>query len=162
LSTRKSAVVLIAAHVIGILWVVIGADLFKHFMAFLRRKSALPASGVTMNTKQRRAIWIGVAIIVLMGLVPPWCIARYGTCLQSGGYKLILDPPSVGGIDVSRLIIQWFLVVVVVGAYLVVVRRPNEPVSTKPVYCSICGAEFRGDEFICVCPSHLPGRLKMK
>jgi len=26
-----------------------------------------------MNKKQRIALWIGVALIVLTGLFPPWC-----------------------------------------------------------------------------------------
>jgi hypothetical protein len=76
-----------------------------------------------MNTKGHRALWIGVAVIVCMGLVPPWCQNNGdGTCLRSIGYQLILDPPYAGGIDLSRLLIQWFLVVVVVGAYVVTAK----------------------------------------
>ena len=71
-----------------------------------------------MNRKQRWVLWIGVSIIALMGLCPPWMESyRYGAT-RSIGYAPILAPPksTTVRIDVIRLLLQWASVAVVIGA----------------------------------------------
>ncbi len=64
-----------------------------------------------MNRKQRRAIWVGVVLIVLMGLLPPWQRVYGRDGRVSASYSLLFDPPENAVIDTTRLLIQWFLVV---------------------------------------------------
>lgn len=67
---------------------------------------------LAMSRTQRRAIWTGVTLIVLMGVIPPWAY-RGG----SEGYSLIFHPPNnYSSIDVTRLLIQWMIVSVVMIA----------------------------------------------
>ncbi len=75
--------------------------------------------------KQRWAIWIGVTIIALMGLCPPWMEAyRYGAA-RFIGYAPIFAPPksATAGIDMMRLFLQWFTVAVAVGTWMATAER---------------------------------------
>jgi hypothetical protein len=86
-----------------------------------------------MDRNPRNAIRVGVAVIVMMGLFPPWTQhLRYGN--DSIGYSPIFYPPSQGtlvGIDISRLLVQWFLVFVVLAAYMYLSRSIGS--------CPYCG-----------------------
>ena len=73
-----------------------------------------------MNKKQKVAILVGVGIIVLMGLFPPWCwnTPRDGQYIhRSGEYDLLFSGSDYSGqrgdeIDVTRLVIQWIVVAI--------------------------------------------------
>jgi len=91
--------------------------------------------------RRRMWIWIGFALFLIVGVVPPWTrTLRYeGQILSTNpaGHYLLFDPP-IGkresfafvsyAIDVPRLVLLWVLVVVVTigGAYLTTPTRPRE------------------------------------
>lgn len=85
-----------------------------------------------MNTKQKIVIWIGVVILVLMILIPPWIInfISEGAVLTAhDGYRFILtnDPLSprwveFSYVNVSQLLIQILVVVLVSGAIVLVFK----------------------------------------
>ena len=79
------------------------------------------------NKKQKTILIIGVAIIILMGLFPPWtCTYTYESesSKTSSGYAFIANPPKVRGftfgtfgfeLDISRLCVQWIVVIFATG-----------------------------------------------
>jgi len=77
-----------------------------------------------MNTKQKIVLWIGITIIVVMGVFPPW-VQRGGLVEKSDGYSFILKEPEhfeMGWFprpDVSRLFIQWVMVAVITAGFIV-------------------------------------------
>ncbi len=92
-----------------------------------------------MNLKQKVCIWIGIASFVLMGLLPPW-VYRFDSDVvrmeASAGYSFLTSPPApkegyyaeqgdfiTVRIDVTRLLIQWAMVVVLVGGLFVTLRE---------------------------------------
>lgn len=58
-----------------------------------------------MNKRQRITLWVGIGVIVLMGLFPP---ASLSTSKRS---SIVVDTP--------RLLIQWGVVIVVTGGLFV-------------------------------------------
>jgi hypothetical protein len=67
-----------------------------------------------MNRIQQLTVIIGVAIMVLMGLMPPWYFSiGYGAYFK-GGYGFLFFPPSHNDfapvINLSRLLIQWAVI----------------------------------------------------
>ena len=87
-----------------------------------------------MNAKQRRLLQIGIAAAVLMGIFPPWTDSfQYETVHSQGaaGYSFILDPPKAEllhsiTIDLSRLVVQWVVVVLAVGGSVLYCRGPSK------------------------------------
>ncbi len=85
-----------------------------------------------MNKKQKIALWFGVGLFVVMGIVPPWCLEE--TPL---GYAFLAAPPTwlrqtprgriktrAGmRVDTERLAIQWVLVGVLTGAAIFSLRN---------------------------------------
>lgn len=81
-----------------------------------------------MNPKQRKHLWIGITVFVLMGLFPPCYISRTGE--QS--YTFLFQPllaDTNWAIDTHRLYVQWIMVAVVTGG-LMLKSHGSEP--TKP------------------------------
>jgi len=81
---------------------------------------------MNINKKQKKFVVIGVAVIILMGLFPPWTYTyNYKTAYskQPAGYGFILEPPKkkkqamTYGIelDVTRLSVQWIIVLMATG-----------------------------------------------
>lgn len=85
-----------------------------------------------MNWKQKICMWIGIAVIVLMGLYPPW-IAKdtvHGGSSQAcpqfsflmprllERLEFVLEKPPCQ-IHVVQLVIQWVVVAVVTGGLMV-------------------------------------------
>lgn len=86
-----------------------------------------------MDRKQLVAMWIGIAAIALMCLVPPWVAevadtprVTFGNMLgparccstvrYARGYALIILPPrGAAGVDAGRLAVQSFVVVLLAG-----------------------------------------------
>lgn len=85
-----------------------------------------------MTKKQKIVTWLGIIVVVIMGLFPPWKALISNIILtQIVGYRFIFNPYYTFGevegweremtiiqIDVIRLLVQWILVVVLVGSYL--------------------------------------------
>jgi polyferredoxin len=79
-----------------------------------------------MNKKQKKVIWIGLIIFILMGLFPPWiddveCFNPSSEPSHSGGtvfvtrsYGFLFIPPrGMAFVDLTRLLVQWLLVIAV-------------------------------------------------
>ena len=80
-----------------------------------------------MNWKQKICLWIGIVVIVMMGLFPPWMATAPGEGnYVAGGYGFILFPRDQFGeslwlarIDFGQLAAQWAMVAVVTGGLIV-------------------------------------------
>jgi hypothetical protein len=97
-----------------------------------------------MNRRQIAVIWIGLLLVVGMGLVPPWRktlnLSSGFRAEQSAGYALIWNAPEDSGwyithqIDHARLIIQW----VITGAVgLCIVMLLKSSVVPQPAAASV-------------------------
>lgn len=96
-----------------------------------------------MNDKQKKCLWAGIALIVAMGLFPPWVCERetkiafghgeWKSITEPGPYSWIGDPPgkinSQGYlyirpkfVDLYRLGIQYFVVSVVTAGLIITLR----------------------------------------
>ena len=90
-----------------------------------------------LNVTQRGMILAGIAVIVLMGLFPPWTYTFKASGIyseESAGYSFIAFPPSrkrerpAHGvkIDMSRLLLQWGVTIASSGfGVLATVKRKN-------------------------------------
>ena len=91
-----------------------------------------------MSPKQKTILWIGIVLIVIMGLYPPWIITgswQGGQTENPGGYYFLTNPPTpdykettgIPGakVDFSRLVIQWIIVVVIAGGLIISVRSKS-------------------------------------
>lgn len=85
-----------------------------------------------MNTKRRVTLLVGGLILGAMLLMPPWINKGYSP--RSGhysvplGYRFIFDAPSGGGIDVSRLFVQFAATALVFGGLFAFFQdRPPKP-----------------------------------
>ncbi|MCK5708093.1 MAG: hypothetical protein KAI43_10610 [Candidatus Aureabacteria bacterium] len=93
-----------------------------------------------MNFKQKIVLWIGIAIIVGMGIFPPWKVERgkksnmfnevfnddkyTPSLIISNGYHFLFNPPSrAKGIDVGRLFVQIGLVTIITGGLLLTIKK---------------------------------------
>jgi hypothetical protein len=91
-----------------------------------------------MNTKQLRTLLVGLVLIVLMGLFPPWIYTYEGVFHswryeRRAGYRFILNPPPrapapndasmEAHIDGLILAIQCVTVAIIVGGIIVTQRE---------------------------------------
>lgn len=106
----------------------------------------------SLNQKQKITLWVGIVIVALTGLFPPWnsiqTIATAGGAIRStrsAGYALIFMPP-VGlephvkhnfpldvldvEVDTTRLAIELVFTLVVLGGLLVVLRNGKSDATT--------------------------------
>ena len=88
-----------------------------------------------MNKKQKICLWIGIAIIVLMSLFPPWFYthARITEVQTNAGYHFLLIPPlpydKVGSgirLDTSRLFVQWVVIAIITSGLIVTFKDKKE------------------------------------
>jgi hypothetical protein len=91
-----------------------------------------------INTTQRVIILSGMAVIVLMGLYPPWTYTFKSSITyseQPAGYGFIASPPRTiadslmhgAKMDMSRLLIQWAVTIAASCAgVLVTAKRKDE------------------------------------
>jgi len=81
---------------------------------------------MSINQMQKKLIVIGIALFILMSLFPPWTYTYKYESIYSEeptGYGFIFSPPNkklpyaVHGIkiDMSRLFIQWVIVLAATG-----------------------------------------------
>jgi hypothetical protein len=72
-----------------------------------------------MNRIQIIILWIGIAVIVVMGIFPPWMKSIQGAIKQNG-YDFILAPPEIYcHINTPRLYVQWIMVAVITCGFVV-------------------------------------------
>jgi len=72
-----------------------------------------------MNQRQKKCLWVAIAVFVLMGLFPPWQ-KDYGR-FSSSGYTFIFEE-NRRPIDINLLAVQWILVAVVTGGLMLTFR----------------------------------------
>jgi hypothetical protein len=94
---------------------------------------------VNMKACALIALWVGVGLMLLMGLYPPWVVYTYrtgdmpmsGGPLSSYGHAFLFNPPWTLGsrpgqyafVDLSRLIVQWVVVASVTVALVLTLNR---------------------------------------
>ena len=88
-----------------------------------------------MNRKQKTFLWIGIAVIVLMGIFPPW-ISKVeilnSTNQRNAGYGCILNPPTTNSptwyvrIDTSRLSVQWVVIAVITSGLILTFKGKKD------------------------------------
>jgi len=125
---------------------------------------SLPHSGSTfrtekqavMNDRQRIVLCVGLVVMAVMGLRPPWVVTfdnGYVHSRTDAGYGLVWDPPARprGGItiDASRLAVMWVAVGLVTAVGLLLAgRRWSSPKSMRnlsvgdrvtSITCGNCG-----------------------
>jgi len=74
-----------------------------------------------MAARQKTVVWIGVALIVGTGLYPPWVAVwgREGVRKPAGYHWLLFPPPDqILEIDLSRLLVEWTLIVAIAAALI--------------------------------------------
>jgi len=75
-----------------------------------------------MNKAQLFIMWIGIALIVLMGLFPPLAATIHGG-IEFKGYGFVLSRHGTGvHIYFARLLIQWFIVGIVTVGVIVTLK----------------------------------------
>lgn len=92
-----------------------------------------------MNKKQKVVFLVGVGIIVIMGLIPPWYYHSVRSLDQriafeiNGDYGSLFSPPSsdlprfnirdtLVLIDLSRLLVQWAVVAIATAGIVLVLQ----------------------------------------
>ncbi len=88
-----------------------------------------------LNENQKLFLWLGIAIIVAMGLYPPWKFINESPT----SFGFLYMPPSVVGqppvkLDISRLLVEWSLVGFVTAGLIVTAQ--NAPAKNKSVAAS--------------------------
>ena len=79
-----------------------------------------------MNRTHLIILWIGIILIVLMGLFPPWTLILEGS-VGTLGYAFILSRPrKICNINTSLLFAQWIMVAVVTGG-LIITFKDKKP-----------------------------------
>jgi hypothetical protein len=87
----------------------------------------------TMSDREKKILWIGLAIACLMGLWPPWTYTFIGDGIHAekpAGYAFLFTPPLPEDddlpfgikLDMLRLFIQWFLTALATTGIMVGLR----------------------------------------
>lgn len=94
-----------------------------------------------LNLNQRRVLVVGIIAIIVMGVFPPWTYTfKYQSMYREvpAGYSLIVNPPTpekgyglIQGckLDISRLLIQWFIVGASTGVGLFLLSKKKDNIS---------------------------------
>lgn len=100
-----------------------------------------------MNLKQKIVLLIGIIVIVLMGIYPPWYFYdnKTGKNIRVSGYaffanppiphKLSLDSRTEGfyrervstNVDYTRLAFQWTMIVIVTSGFILMLKDKKKP-----------------------------------
>lgn len=95
--------------------------------------TGLRGTSMTFNRKQQKVMFASVVVFILMGLCPPWTYTLHAQSVsreRPAGYALMFAPPAPEvaapaygvRLDVARLVLQWFLLIVATGAALIAVK----------------------------------------
>jgi len=88
-----------------------------------------------MNTSQKVALWVGIGVLVLMLVFPPWVgiqsLSRTAniTNVYPLGYAPLFSPPPAGAgkqVDFGRLSIQCLAVVLVTGGMIYTLKDSKD------------------------------------
>ena len=79
-----------------------------------------------MNRNQKIVVIIGLVIIVLMGLFPPWKLSYQGLSVAKGYSFFAISPAYNTNVDSSRLLVQWLGVCIVVGGIVLILKKKDE------------------------------------
>lgn len=92
-----------------------------------------------INEKQKKIIVIGVVVIILMAIFPPWTHTyRYKTAYSNepAGYRFIFYPPDKKSkvnsmahgieLDITRLCVQWIIFSMVTGLGVFLSSKPKD------------------------------------
>lgn len=89
-----------------------------------------------MNKKQKVISIIGIFIILIMGFIPPWKYIDNDSSTyreMPAGYYPIFSPPELDEeqllgleIDISRLAIQWIIVLFMMAAALFITQEKRD------------------------------------
>ncbi|MBI1920305.1 MAG: hypothetical protein HYS23_04395 [Geobacter sp.] len=100
-----------------------------------------------MNKKQKKVLIAAFAIVILMGLIPPYSAqipiydsSNYTT--EDLGYSFIFDPAPTsakpvrgnfisGSIDFGKLFLQWLIVGITASGLYFFMRNPDEREKTE-------------------------------
>ncbi|QXE89627.1 hypothetical protein KP001_14415 [Geomonas subterranea] len=91
------------------------------------------------SLNQQKGLAAGIALVVLIGMFPPWIITykagEYRTVTKDLGYVFIATPPSytrptlsssyetLGRIDIQRLLVQWAIVAIATGGFCLLLPK---------------------------------------
>lgn len=84
-----------------------------------------------MNKKQMLVLWVGIILVVIMGLFPPYFGLTIFGISGDPGYYPIFAPPSRGRLDISRLVVQWLIICFVTGGLIASLRGSANPMNPK-------------------------------
>ena len=70
-----------------------------------------------MNRKQKIGLWAGIAVVVLMGIFPPY-LSQLGGIPCDAGYDFLLSHQFNAEINTKRLVVQWVIVGVITGGLI--------------------------------------------
>ena len=87
-----------------------------------------------LNSRQIKIVIISTLIFIIMGLFPPWTYTHDNRSMHienPAGYGFIIEPPESKGdsyrdgikLDVSRLTIQWLMLIVLSGSALFLTKK---------------------------------------
>jgi hypothetical protein len=81
-----------------------------------------------MNKKQLIVMWVGIAIIILMGIFPPWIVTVQGTDNILGHAFILSRTGRKYDINASFLFVQWIMVVAITGGLIITFKdkKPND------------------------------------
>jgi hypothetical protein len=79
-----------------------------------------------MNRNQKIVVVIGLVIIVLTGLFPPWKATIQGTTILRGYFVIFKPPDPLSYVNSSRLLVQWIGVCIVVGGLVLILKDKDE------------------------------------
>lgn len=90
-----------------------------------------------MNWKQKICLWVGIALVVLMGLFPPYQYKPSVGVLDMG-YHFLLYSDTIGEINIKHLAVQWIIVAVITGGLIATFqgsenskRRPSRHIASS-------------------------------
>ena len=81
-----------------------------------------------MNKIQLIILWVGIAIVVLMGIFPPWAVTYQGGGPYEGYAFILSRPREICHIETTLLLVQWIMVAVVTGGLIITFkdRKPKD------------------------------------
>lgn len=101
-----------------------------------KTKQDWPLERLKFNPKQKKILIVGIVIVLLIGVVPPWKHTFKSSSTYSevpAGYSFITSPPPRRAksfshgikIDISRLVIQWIVTIAATTAGVMLTAKKD-------------------------------------
>jgi len=101
-----------------------------------KTKRDWPLERLKFNPKQKKILIVGIVIVLLIGVVPPWKHTFKSSSTYSevpAGYSFITSPPPRRAksfshgikIDISRLVIQWIVTIAATTAGVMLTAKKD-------------------------------------